>query len=137
MSPVLSLKMSGPNSTAIIMRMKTTVPAIARRWRRYCRHASPQSERTRRLTSSGAADAAAFVILAALVIANPRIQDSVQHIGNQVKDHDQNRVGKGDCQYDGGIAIQDRANLQFPDARHAEDLFGDNCSGKDGRNAER
>src|SRR5687767_12600783 len=107
---------SGPSSTASAMKMRITAPATARRWRRKRRHASAQGEWLRlRLTGAGPP----------LTVRDAGVEPAIKDVGEQVAEDHQDREHERDRHDHRRVVGEDRADEERADARHAEDLFGD------------
>src|SRR5262249_25821873 len=131
---------AGPTTTATTMAKSTTAPRAASRWRRKRRNASSHSESAFVAGAAAGEEATCSVglrVLTGLSVRNPRIEPAVQQIGDQVEQHDQARENERDCHDDGRVVGEDGADQQGPDARHPEDLLGDDRAREDGRDLQR
>src|SRR5574342_38259 len=115
-------------------------PTIASRWRRNLRHTSAVSDSAGRFAAAApASNTSAVVPLAIepLPVRDPRIEPGV----GQVRDQGEENHGDGEDEDDRHdhrrVVGQDGADQERPDARHAEDLLGDDRPGENGWNLQR
>src|SRR5579883_2518167 len=136
---------SGPTPHPAARRRKTTAPAVARRCLRNLRHASAHSDRaTRGLSRTAAAGAGVQSSTGAvpsgsrpaLPIADPRVEEPVEHIGHQVEEHDEDAVDEGDGHDHRRVAVLDGGDEERADPRNAENLLGDHGPREHGGQAE-
>src|SRR5262245_6216202 len=113
----------GPSTIAAIIKARMTALAKARRWRRNLRHASKPGETGRaRRRPPGATSTE----------GDAGVEPSIQDIGDQIEEDDKAGKDKSHGHDHRGVIGQDRADQQRADARHAEDLLGDNGTAEDG-----
>src|SRR5215510_1042449 len=131
---------AGPATTATTMAKSTTAPRAASRWRLKRRNASSQSELAF-VTDAAVCDevtrSVGLMVLIGLPVRNPGIEPAVQDVGGQVEQHDQAGEYEGDRHDDRRVVGEDGADQQRTDARHPEDLLGDDSAREDGRDLER
>src|SRR6056297_3670177 len=84
-----------------------------------------------------AADSAAGVWLRSSVIADPWVEDAVEHVRDQVEQDDQDREDEDERLHHRQIVGVDRRDQELPDPVHLEHLFRDDRAAEDRRHAER
>src|SRR5262247_513405 len=113
----------GPNMIGRIINSRITVLARARRCRRNLRQASKAGETGRERRKP---------LLPASSEGDAGVEPSIQDIGDQIEEDDKAGKDKSYCHDHRGVIGQDRTDQQRADARHAEDLFGDDGTTEDG-----
>src|SRR6185295_16700128 len=125
MSLIATGQINGPNRTRKAISPSTTRPAIASLWRRNRRQASAHGELLRARSTGGSAMPSA--------VGDAGVEPAIEDVGEQVEEDYQ--AGKHERhRHDYRRVVgEDRGDEQRADARHAEDLLGDDGAAENRR----
>src|SRR5256885_12763807 len=100
----------------------TTAPVTASTWRRKRRQVSSAGEIERAVRGPATVAAARA---GASAERDTGVEPAIEDVCNEVEEDDETGDHEGDAHHDGSVVGQNRRDQQRADARHAEDLLGD------------